>query len=621
MFCLFADKMRVYVRKGQRGNASREQLQIAVRAVIEGGQSVRSAASEYGINYKTLGRYVKVKKTNGDFGEVGWKNNNTVMKKQLEDLLVDYVKKASSIYHGLTPCDVRSLAYNLSIANGVKVPENWTRDHMAGLDWFQNLMHRYPALAIRQPEATSLARMNSFNRANVNMFYDNLSDVLKRGSGYGPEAIWNIDETGVTTVQKPRKVVSERGVKQVGATVSQERGVLVTLCCGINAIGNSMPPFFVFPRVNVQSFWMEAAPPGSIANGHPKASGWMTSENFVEFLKHFRGHAKPSEQKPVLLILDNHQSHISIEAIDYAKEHNITMLSFPPHCSHALQPLDKSVFGPFKKYLNTAMDNWMREPRNANKSMTVHILPSMVAYAFPKAFTPSNIQSGFKSTGIYPYDRCLFSEADFMPSYVSDRPLLPVEQGTSDEVLVSGNVPGASIVQSLTENTNAQVLPALPEDVRPLPKAPPRDASQRRRKIRKSAIYTDTPEKNRLLAESSRRPTTTSTAVAVGSSKVARKRKLNVDVAEENHDENEETQLCDDDSDDDMPLAQIARGVRRSLDQASTITAHDNCVICGEYGRDNEWWYRCTICAFWVHAACSDASSADDYVCDYCRLK
>ena len=85
---------------------------------------------------------------------------------------------------------------------------------------------------------------------------DKLENVLRRNPAYGPDQIWNLDETGVTTVQRPSKILAEKGTKQVGSVVSQERGTLVTLWCAVNAIGNSIPPYFVFPRVNVQDHWL-----------------------------------------------------------------------------------------------------------------------------------------------------------------------------------------------------------------------------------------------------------------------------------------------------------------------------------------------------------------------------
>jgi uncharacterized protein YbcV (DUF1398 family) len=64
---------------------------------------------------------------------------------------------------------------------------------------------------------------------------------------FGPHQIYNVGETGVTTVHRPDKVVAIRGSKQVGQVTSGERGNLVTLCCAVNALGNSVPTFFVFP--------------------------------------------------------------------------------------------------------------------------------------------------------------------------------------------------------------------------------------------------------------------------------------------------------------------------------------------------------------------------------------
>jgi len=108
----------------------------------------------------------------------------------------------------------------------------------------------------------------------------------------------------------------------------------------------------------------------------------MTSENLIEYMQHFVKHAKPSAEHGVLLLLDNHHSHITLDVINYAKENFITLLSFPPHYSHQLQLLDKAVYCPFKIFINAASDNWMTDPVNAGKSMSIHVIPSLVSYAF-----------------------------------------------------------------------------------------------------------------------------------------------------------------------------------------------------------------------------------------------
>ena len=125
----------------------------------------------------------------------------------------------------------------------------------------------------------------------------------------------------------------------------------------------------------------------------------MTSENFFSWMKHFVSHVRLSNKDKVLLLLDNHHSHVTLETIDYDKEHGIVLLSFPPHCSHKLQPLDRAVYGTFKRYYYSSCDCWMKE--NRGKIMTIYDIPDMFGKAFPRAFTPVNIQSGFKVAGIF----------------------------------------------------------------------------------------------------------------------------------------------------------------------------------------------------------------------------
>ena len=184
----------------------------------------------------------------------------------------------------------------------------------------------------------------------------------------------------------------------------------------------------MFPRVNIQDHWLLTAPTGSSATGHQKATGWMTEDSFVKYMKHFVKYTKPTKEQPILLILDNYNSHISLDVINYAKERNITMLSFPPHCSHELQPLDKTMFGPFQTFFNQGVDNWMGQKENAGKSMTIHVIPSIVSYAFPKAMTPANIISGFRATGICPFDRHVFPPEKFLSAYSTDRPMVEAMQ-------------------------------------------------------------------------------------------------------------------------------------------------------------------------------------------------
>jgi hypothetical protein len=95
-----------------------------------------------------------------------------------ETLLAASLHRSADIYFGLSPIDVRKLAYLVATKLNQKIPTSWTEKLAAGPDWFASFMKRHPTLAIRKPEATSLARTSSFIIHNCNLFFDNYQRVL-----------------------------------------------------------------------------------------------------------------------------------------------------------------------------------------------------------------------------------------------------------------------------------------------------------------------------------------------------------------------------------------------------------------------------------------------------------
>jgi len=50
-----------------------------------------------------------------------------------------------------------------------------------------------------------------------------------------------------------------------------------------------------------------------------------------------------------VLLLDGHSSHHTPEILAFARENNIIILGYPPHCMHALQGLDVVCFAWMKE--------------------------------------------------------------------------------------------------------------------------------------------------------------------------------------------------------------------------------------------------------------------------------
>lgn len=586
-------------RKTSRGTIAPEKYAEACEIVIKQKESIRSVATRFSMCHVTLSRYVtKYKKENAV--KTGYAPYNKVFTAEQEIDLAQHCKIASQLYFGLTTKDLRKLAYAYAKANNLKYPQKWDETELASLDWYKAFMKRHPSLSVRRPEATSIARAMNFNKPNVENFFDKWGELLDRLKCQ-PQNIYNIDETGVTTTQKPSRVIAVKGTKQVGAITSQERGTLVTVCLAVNAIGNAVPPFFVFPRKNFQPHFVRDGPPGCDGSGNK--SGWMQDEDFLLFMKHFAKFAKPSKENPVVTILDNHSSHINIPVIQYCKKNFISILSFPPHTSHKLQPLDRTVFGPLKIKFNIAADHWMKN--HPGQRMSIYDLPGLVKEAFSHAAIPVNIAQGFACTGIWPYNKDIFSDIDFAPASVTDQPISEVttEQSDQQETLSteldnneSSSVPSASrqiLPQTSVQSTLSVTSQTSPHrtslsDLSPLPKAPTRLKSKTGRSKGKSAIYTDTPEKEELEAKKRKIDAKKIPKLKYSKAKKTTKRKT---VRTQN---NKADESSDDGNEDEW-----------------------YCIVCFDnYKSSAEEWLQCRNCHKWAHSSC--AKNDPFYICLHC---
>jgi hypothetical protein len=141
----------------------------------------------------------------------------------------------------------------------------------------------------------------------------------------------------------------------------------------------------------------------------------MTGDDFLLFMEHFIKHTRVTKERPVLLLLDIHQSHFAVKVLHLAKENGVVLLSFPPHTSNKLKPLDRSMYGPFKKFVNNASDAWLRSNPNDNLRHPIH--------SKPLAAKCTHQRTSSLDLGIWRFNRDMFTDEDFLPSVVSDRPL------------------------------------------------------------------------------------------------------------------------------------------------------------------------------------------------------
>jgi hypothetical protein len=131
---------------------------------------------------------------------------------------------------------------------------------------------------------------------------------------------------------------------------------------------------------------------------------WMTASLFSTWIDHFilalENHNNVSLTSHHLLIMDGHNSHVTIEVMHRAHAEGLHLLTLPSHCSHAMQPLDVAVFKPFKGAFCVYCDAWTTQ--NRGSGAWKEVLASWTSKALKRALTVENIQAGFHKMGIYP---------------------------------------------------------------------------------------------------------------------------------------------------------------------------------------------------------------------------
>ncbi|KAB0802155.1 hypothetical protein PPYR_04341 [Photinus pyralis] len=414
------EMVRNYKRKTSQQKWVETDMSAATLAVRDGRMSFQEATEHYEVPCTTLFRRAKKE---GEPNSVSLKQLGRFRKvfSNEEELdLVNHCLFMEKRFFGLRISDLRYLAYQFAQQNNKAHAFN-AETGRAGKDWVNGFLKRHPQLSLRCPENTSLARASAFNRQNVKAFFDLLIELFDKFK-FPASRVYNVDETGISTVpNKPSKIISLKGKKQVGNVTSAERGVTTTAAICFNAAGQYVPPLLIFPRTRENIELLNGTPPETVLVCHP--SGWMQTEIFFpKWFEHFLHYSKPSATDPVLLILDGHATHTkNVQLIEAARQNHVHILCIPPHTSHRLQPLDVSFMFPLSTFHTQECETWMRQ--NPGRAITIRQVGSIFGKSYLKASTPQNAINGFKKTGIFPLDPNVFPEEAFAASETTDRDL------------------------------------------------------------------------------------------------------------------------------------------------------------------------------------------------------
>ena len=128
--------------------------------------------------------------------------------------------------------------------------------------------------------------------------------------------------------------------------------------------------------------------------------------------------SKASSENRILLLLDNHSTRFTFEAIQAADKHGVDILPFPPNASHLMQPLDIGLFGPLKVLVELCWSEKMITPEIILDRVEL-IKTIMQPDVYNKAFTMVNIARGWREAGLHPFSMEAILTSRLTPDHVT----------------------------------------------------------------------------------------------------------------------------------------------------------------------------------------------------------
>ena len=226
-----------------------------------------------------------------------------------------------------------------------------------------------------------------------------------------PSRVYNTDETCIQLCPSTGKVIGITGWKNIYEVAPGPEKSTLTFLGTFNARGDIVAPMIIYPYVRI---------PKDIVNNVPDEfsigrsdSGWMKAEIFYDFIGNafVLWLAEHEIEKPIILFVDGHRTHMSMQVSMLCEDNGIILYLLPPNCTHILQPADVGPFKPLKSYWRSEVIDFQWEhPNSVVRRKHVALLLQNVL----KKVTKESIINGFRACGLYPinpdgvdYSKCL----------------------------------------------------------------------------------------------------------------------------------------------------------------------------------------------------------------------
>ena len=228
--------------------------------------------------------------------------------------------------------------------------------------------------------------------------------------GIEPQHTYNMDEKGfLLGITGRSKRIFDRALyqsRQVQQPIQDGSREWITLIACICADGSTVNPALIYRSTGetLQSSWVEEISSHGVFITS-SASGWSNNEIGLQWLIQVfdRCTKKKARRKWRLLIVDGHGSHVTMDAINFCDQNRILLFIFPPHTTHALQPLDVCIFKPLSTAYSNALTVYLHRSQGLS-TVAKRDFFTLFWEAWSTSVTPKLVTKAFECTGIWPPD-------------------------------------------------------------------------------------------------------------------------------------------------------------------------------------------------------------------------
>ena len=350
------------------------------------GTSLRRAAKMFGIANSTLGDYLRpyIGKEI-PFDALFAKNllsktySFTTFSNEQENQLITECNQLARLGYPYSAAQVIEVAQNEVMLAG----SNKAGTKLPTIEWFyKGFMKRHPDFNTHRPKTKDKYVLDD---ETITTYFIELDKAMSEaGVKDRPLHIWNLDETGV--ILDPTTTSSKVVSYKHGITAGKSPDT--TLISAASAIGEILPPYFVYKGLRASQTMQANTPEGTVFKG--SESGWPNSLNAKDFItNHFCQHVT---RRPILLLYDGYNTHFPTSLIEEAKQQDIHLFVLPPHSKHC-------VFERLKQQLAVDINMWASE--HPMQVLQKEELPALMCTSRNTSLTVDAIVYGFRKSGVF----------------------------------------------------------------------------------------------------------------------------------------------------------------------------------------------------------------------------